>query len=327
MKRVLTVLLSLSVLAVSLAAVISVVGSAVRTLNIEVSFPGIRVEVDGQPVDLKDANGEPLEPFIYGGSTYIPARAVSEALGYEVIWDGTTNTVKINTPSASPYSNAELDALGEVIPSGECVRFSVSGRVNASWLGTITYADPKTGVFAALSHSETYLGAGAIMTDAVITGVQKGKTLTAARTLDHKFSGMVIYAGIEGAFGSFDEPPVFARESVGFAWPEAGAAEMLVETGPGGVKVYKVKITKVAANAVAPENKDFAECDVVFEITDEALLEITGGSVSGMSGCPIIQNGRLVAALTGRSSSNTAVCYGISAADMRTRQLTAANGR
>ncbi len=82
-----------------------------------------------------------------------------------------------------------------------------------------------------------------------------------------------------------------------------------------------MEITEVAVNAVAEGNDDFAECDVVFEITDKALLELTGGSVAGMSGCPILQNGKLVAALTGRRSGNTAVCYGISAADMRVRQL------
>ena len=89
------------------------------------------------------------------------------------------------------------------------------------------------------------------MTDAVITGVQKGRTLTAARTFEHAFSGMVTYAGIEGAFGTFDELPALTREPFGFGWPEAGDAVMLVEAD-GSIREYTVKITTVAANAVAP---------------------------------------------------------------------------
>lgn len=51
----------------------------------------------------KDTNGKVVEPFIVDGTTYLPIRAVSEALGKDVYWNGQTNTVYINeNPAAVP---------------------------------------------------------------------------------------------------------------------------------------------------------------------------------------------------------------------------------
>ncbi len=326
MRRVKSLVLLLALVStLTVGTGMAMSGSTAVTRTIEAVFSGISVEINEEIVDSQVAGSEEVEPFIYNGRVYIAADVIGAMPGCEVVWDEKASTLKIETPSAiskaPPFSLDELTALGEVIPLGDCARFAVSGKVNASWLGTITYADADTGAFAALAHRQTYLGAGAVMTDAVITGALRCKTLKAVRTLNHRFSGSVTRVGIEGAFGAFDKSPEFTAEAVGFAWPEIGTAEILVETGAGGAKAYTVKITDVAANAVAKGNDDFAECDVVFEITDKALLELTGGSVAGMSGSPILQNGKLVAALTGRSSGNIAVCYGISAADMRARQL------
>ena len=63
--------------------------------NIRVQYCGIKLVVNGAPVTPKDANGSTVEPFIYNGTTYLPVRAVGNALGQDVSWNGNTKTVYI----------------------------------------------------------------------------------------------------------------------------------------------------------------------------------------------------------------------------------------
>lgn len=93
--------------------------ATVRTL--EVTYSGIRITLDGREVDPKDANGAAVEPFAVDGTTYLPVRAVADALGLEVTWDQERQTVALSTPggqapvpeeSASPYSRTDPVPLG-----------------------------------------------------------------------------------------------------------------------------------------------------------------------------------------------------------------------
>ena len=60
---------------------------------IEVSYQDIKIYMDGEEVDARDANGQKVEPFIYNGTTYLPVRAVGQAVGKEVSWDGVEKVV------------------------------------------------------------------------------------------------------------------------------------------------------------------------------------------------------------------------------------------
>jgi len=62
---------------------------------IEVEYVNVKLYVDGVLITPKDGNGNIVEPFISNGTTYLPVRAVSEALGKDVRWDGSTNSVII----------------------------------------------------------------------------------------------------------------------------------------------------------------------------------------------------------------------------------------
>ena len=74
--------------------------AAVKQVNIPVNYNNIKVVVDGQ--NLATSN----EPFIYNGTTYLPVRAVSEAVGKKVTWDGNTNTVYLGEVPASTGQSA-----------------------------------------------------------------------------------------------------------------------------------------------------------------------------------------------------------------------------
>lgn len=58
-------------------------------------FTGVNVYVDDQLVQPKDAKGNPVEVFVYNGTTYLPIRAIGEALGKPVQWEGKTNSAYV----------------------------------------------------------------------------------------------------------------------------------------------------------------------------------------------------------------------------------------
>jgi len=69
--------------------------SAIEYKAITVSYDNIKLVIDGKQVTPKDATGKVVEPFIHEGTTYLPVRAVAEALGKDVKWDGPAKTVII----------------------------------------------------------------------------------------------------------------------------------------------------------------------------------------------------------------------------------------
>ena len=70
--------------------------AAMAARNIDV-FTGVSIFVDGRELRPSDAKGNDVEAFIYEGTTYVPLRAVGEALGAEVSWNKDTKTVYLNS--------------------------------------------------------------------------------------------------------------------------------------------------------------------------------------------------------------------------------------
>ena len=103
------------VVAVLLISSVSVFASGAIRENIEIIKNNIKLVIDGKPVEFgKDADGKQIEPFIYNGTTYLPVRAVGEAVGKKVDWDGATQTVYLGekpgetnymTEVLNPYNN------------------------------------------------------------------------------------------------------------------------------------------------------------------------------------------------------------------------------
>lgn len=65
------------------------------TKQLNAVYSDIKLVVNGQTVTPKDSNGKVVEPFIVDGTTYLPVRAISQALGQAVKWDGKTSTIYI----------------------------------------------------------------------------------------------------------------------------------------------------------------------------------------------------------------------------------------
>ena len=104
-----------SLVAVLLAS--SGVYAASKKINIEVAYDNIKIVVNGKDVIFgKDLSGNKVEPFIYQGITYLPVRAVGEALGQEVKWDGITKTVYVGQNGQVKKDMAEKNMADLVEP-------------------------------------------------------------------------------------------------------------------------------------------------------------------------------------------------------------------
>ena len=107
------------------ATLVGLIGSAgamvgQRTANLD--YNNIKVTLDGQQVELVDANGNAVEPFAINGTTYLPVRAVSNALGLGVGWDAATSTVTL-TSDGNSNETTPPDNSGDV--SGKVGDYSV----------------------------------------------------------------------------------------------------------------------------------------------------------------------------------------------------------
>lgn len=94
MKRLLTLLISVA-LVLSLTVVVS---AAAGTKTATLIYNNVKITLDGKEVTPLDANGTPVEPFAIDGTTYLPVRAISNALGLNVGWEQATQTVVLTTP-------------------------------------------------------------------------------------------------------------------------------------------------------------------------------------------------------------------------------------
>lgn len=81
------------ILSAALIAVMVTPGLAALAGKTIQVFTGVDIYIDDVKLIPKDANGNPVEVFVYNGTTYLPVRAVGEAVGKAVQWEGKTNSV------------------------------------------------------------------------------------------------------------------------------------------------------------------------------------------------------------------------------------------
>ncbi|MCD8017268.1 MAG: NPCBM/NEW2 domain-containing protein [Oscillospiraceae bacterium] len=84
--------------------------AALAGKTIEV-YSGVNIYIDDVKLTPTDANGDPVDVFIYNGTTYLPVRAVSEALNQNVEWDGDTQSVFVGKHEADATPTMSLDNL------------------------------------------------------------------------------------------------------------------------------------------------------------------------------------------------------------------------
>ena len=135
-----------AVLALAISVTLPALAASV-TKQITAYYNDIKIYVDGSLITPKDVNGNIVDPFIADGTTYLPVRAVGEALGKTVEWDGGTQSVYIGPkPGAVQY-------MTDILPAYEfsnkdyykeyCAAKSLmeKGTVDKFTLGGVEYSD------------------------------------------------------------------------------------------------------------------------------------------------------------------------------------------
>ncbi len=184
-------------------------------------------------------------------------------------------------------------------------------------IGTVTYFDPATGQFGGLGHGICDASSGEVvkMNEGVVTGVVLGGIDKSHVGDPGELTGILtdevlgeLYANTnEGVFGKLDTPPTQERTAlpVGHKCDVHEGDAMIYSTLKNGYRAgYKIKIFDVDYTSTG--SKSFK-----VKVTDDVLKSITGGIVRGMSGSPIIQDGKLVGAVTHVMVANPTEGYGI----------------
>ena len=187
--------------------------------------------------------------------------------------------------------------------------------------GTLTYIDPETKIYGALGHyiidSNTNpaieIKDGSIF-KSVITNITKSSDGNPG-SINTKFYRQNIYGNIDkntlaGIFGKYNNIPTHNQLIPVAKMDEVklGKATIYTSLQQDEIKEYTINILKI--------DKTSAIKNIFFEITDENLINIAGGVVQGMSGSPIVQNGKLIGAVTHVTIDNVKTGYGISIINM-----------
>jgi stage IV sporulation protein B len=129
-------------------------------------------------------------------------------------------------------------------------------------------------------------------------------------------SGMIASNTSKGIYGLANEELLYeytSQEPIPIALKQEvtlGLAQILCQIN-GEVKYYDIEITKISTSNTTALNRQLS-----IKVTDEELLLLTGGIVQGMSGAPIIQNGKFVGAVTHVLVQDSSKGYGIFIEDM-----------
>lgn len=194
-------------------------------------------------------------------------------------------------------------------------------RDSAAGIGTLTFFDPDSGCFAGLGHGICDMDAGGVMAlksgaPAPITlcGIEKGESENPGQLKGYFSSddalGELLENNETGVYGTLEEAPagkavdVLPREQV-----RCGPVKLLVTVDETGPALYDAEIQRVSAKNQRTKN-------LVIKVTDPQLLKLTGGIVQGMSGSPILQDGKLAGAVTHVFKDDPTCGYGIFAQTM-----------
>lgn len=204
-------------------------------------------------------------------------------------------------------------------------------RDAAAGVGTMTFYEPSSGMFASLGHGITdvdtsdliNIASGDLVTTSILS-IQKGEKGSPGEirgTIEQGVKLGNIYKntafGVYGKITNQTRLSLNQNEEIELALRDEikqGKAEILCELEDGKIEKYEIEIQKLYVN----NNED--NKSMIIKITDQKLIETTGGIIQGMSGAPIVQNGKMIGAVTHVLVNDPTTGYGVFA-DLMLKQL------
>lgn len=163
-NRILTI-----ILAVAIVLTLIIPAAATSWKEAKLFYRDIKITLDGKEVRPTTVNGDYVEPFIIDGTTYLPVRGISSALGLDVDWNDSTNTVILKSQLEQPSTNKKEYKIGE------------TWRVAGQWELTITgvretternpYSDKKPAAVYIVDYTYKNLGWEESYSDGIFFGL------------------------------------------------------------------------------------------------------------------------------------------------------------
>lgn len=235
---------------------------------------------------------------------------ISDMVDY--INNNDNNTIEFTILRENKEKNIKLKLEEEqgILKTGIYVKDVITG------LGTLTYIDPDSRIFGALGHeidekttTQKFDISGGIIFGASVYSIEKSMDGRAgeknAKYDKTKVYGNIVENEISGIFGKYTDE-INSKEKLEVCEPKnikLGDAIIKTVVSDNTVKDYKINIIKLDNNS---DTKN-----ILFEIVDDNLIKETGGIVQGMSGSPIIQDNKIIGAVTHVIVNDTTKGYGI----------------
>lgn len=233
-----------------------------------------------------------------------------------------TSAIQVNTEIEIEYYRKERVYKTKIVPvlsSNDAVfKAGIWVRDSTAGIGTMTFYDPATGCFGALGHGINDSDTGKLMTlkdgkiyKAHLTSVTKGRSgspgeLNGTFIGEDNVIGSIVKNSSNGVFGILNSGVDNKLCKIGYKEDvHEGGAAIICCAEDDSPKEYGVKIINVI------KNNPFNYEGITFKVTDNELLEKTDGILQGMSGSPIIQDGKIIGAVTHVFINNPTKGYGI----------------
>ncbi len=312
MKKLKILLISWLLLPINVFAYSNYIIPGGETLGIEVNSKGVMV-IGFYQINGKFNKGVPV---IKAGDYIVKINDVEvntiEELTKAIEANVSLGEVNVELRRDKKVRTSKLELVkdGDIYKTGLYVKNSITGT------GTLTYIDPETKIFGALGHeiveSNTNniveIKDGSIFRN-YITGIDKSK-VGYAGSKNAKFYYNTKYGSINknsnvGIYGIYNSvlPNKERLEVARNDEVKIGKASIATVLSKEDIEYYDIEITKIDEYSKVK--------NISFKITDKELLDKTGGVVQGMSGSPIIQNGKIIGAVTHVIIDNPTTGYGL----------------
>ena len=229
-------------------------------------------------------------------------------------YDSRTEAKKNDTPQATELTVSVTPAYSA---SENRYKTGLWVRDSGAGIGTVTFIIPGSNAFGGLGHGICDGDTGKLIpmqrgqvTDVTVSGVDKGEAGDPGAIKGYFAPGKTgsLLGNTDcGVYGLFATLPASATRKLPIGNRQEvceGDATLLCTLDNGKIGEYSIKITSIDRAATG------SKCFTI-SVTDPTLIEKTGGIVQGMSGSPIIQNGKLVGAVTHVLISDPTAGYGI----------------
>lgn len=295
-----------------------------NTIGVKINMEGFLVvalsefeTIDGKSLaPAKEAGIKPGDLIVEINKK--PVESISQLIKYLDNFDG--KSIHVKYKRGNSYHNAII----EPAISLETKKYQLGMwlRDSTAGIGTLTFYDPETKKFGALGHGITDVDTGILMplddgeiVESSILAVKKGKQgepgeLKGILIEDKEKLGVISKNCDQGIYGILNENAKneFPDKlySIGLKNEiKLGAASIMSNIDGKSVEEFDIEIQKIS------ERNASGSKGMMIKVTDKRLLEATGGIVQGMSGSPILQNGKLIGAVTHVLINDPTKGYGI----------------